>query len=121
MPEPFRVILFIIFVMAFAGLNAAYLVWCERKGAGHIQRRVGPKEVGPFGLLQPFADVLKLLIKEIVLPENANKFLFLLAPLLALTPAFAAWAVIPFNDWMVIADVNAGLLYLLAMTSMGGP
>ena len=100
-------------------IAVAYYTYMERKIIGFMQIRMGPNRVGPRGLWQPFADVLKLLIKEVVHPANANQFLFVLAPLLALTPAFAAWAVIPFNDWMVIADVNAGLLYLLAMTSMG--
>jgi NADH-quinone oxidoreductase subunit H len=71
------------------------------------------------GLAQPFADVFKLLFKEIVLPENSNKFLFLLAPVLSLAPAFAAWAVVPFDDWAVVADIDAGLLYILAMSSLG--
>jgi len=80
---------------------------------------MGPNRVGPWGLFQPFADVFKLLLKEIILPANANKFLFVLAPVMAIAPAFAAWAVIPFSEFMVLADINAGLLYILAMTSLG--
>jgi NADH-quinone oxidoreductase subunit H len=100
-------------------LAVAYYTYFERKVIGYMQIRRGPNRIGPLGLAQPFADVFKLLLKEIILPENANKFLFLLAPVLALAPAFAAWAVIPFDDWAVIADINAGLLYLLAMSSLG--
>jgi NADH-quinone oxidoreductase subunit H len=81
--------------------------------------RVGPTRVGPRGWLQPIADALKLMFKEIVIPSGADKKLFLLAPLLSMAPALAAWAVIPFNDHLVLADVNAGLLYVLAITSMG--
>jgi len=80
---------------------------------------MGPNSVGPAGLAQTFADVFKLLLKEYFMPAQASKFLFVLAPLLALVPAFAAWSVVPFDDKIVLADVNAGLLYLLAMTSMG--
>lgn len=100
-------------------LSVAYLTYAERKVIGWIQNRNGPNRVGPLGLLQPFADVFKLLFKEVVLPANANRFLFLIAPLLALMPALAAWAVIPFGEGMVLADINAGLLYVLAMTSLG--
>lgn len=100
-------------------LGVAYLTLAERKVIGYIQVRIGPNRVGPRGLLQPIADGLKLLMKETILPSNANRFLFLLGPVLALAPALAAWAVIPFDEGMVLADLNAGLLYILAMTSMG--
>jgi NADH-quinone oxidoreductase subunit H len=100
-------------------LAVAYYTFFERKVIGYMQIRMGPNRIGPWGLFQPFADVFKLLLKEIVLPENANKFLFVLAPVLSLAPAFAAWAVVPFDDWMVLADIDAGLIYILAMTSMG--
>jgi NADH-quinone oxidoreductase subunit H len=100
-------------------LGVAYYTYMERKVIGFMQVRKGPNRIGPLGLFQPFADVFKLLLKEIVLPQNANKFLFVLAPVLSLAPAFAAWVVIPFNDWMVIANIDAGLLYILAMSSLG--
>ena len=100
-------------------LAVAYYTYMERKVIGYMQVRRGPNRIGPLGLLQPFADVFKLLLKEIVLPANADKFLFLLAPVLSLAPAFAAWVVIPFNDSMVIADIDAGLLYVLAVSSVG--
>jgi NADH-quinone oxidoreductase subunit H len=100
-------------------LAVAYYTFMERKVIGYMQVRRGPNRIGPLGLLQPFADVFKLLLKEIVMPENANKFLFLLAPVLSLAPAFAAWAVVPFDDWAVVADIDAGLLYTLAMSSLG--
>ena len=100
-------------------LAVAYYTYMERKVIGYMQIRRGPNRIGPLGLAQPFADVFKLLLKEIVLPANANKFLFVLAPILSLAPAFAAWAVIPFDDWAVLADIDAGLLYLLAMSSLG--
>jgi NADH-quinone oxidoreductase subunit H len=97
----------------------AYLTLWERKLIGWIQIRIGPNRVGPLGLLQPVADGLKLLMKEIILPTNANKSLFLLAPVAMLMPALAAWAVIPFAPEVVLADINAGLLYILALSSLG--
>ncbi|MBT8106389.1 MAG: NADH-quinone oxidoreductase subunit H, partial [Woeseiaceae bacterium] len=100
-------------------LCVAYSTYFERKVIGSMQARVGPNRVGWKGLLQPFADVFKLLFKEVIVPSQSNKFLFVIAPLLSLIPALATWAVIPMNSWFVIADINAGLLYVLALTSVG--
>ncbi|MCC6474519.1 MAG: NADH-quinone oxidoreductase subunit NuoH [Burkholderiales bacterium] len=97
----------------------AYLTLWERKRIGWMQIRLGPNRVGPLGLLQPIADGIKLFLKEIIVPSGSNKALFVLAPVAAITPALAAWAVIPFAPEVVIADINAGLLYLAAMTSLG--
>jgi NADH-quinone oxidoreductase subunit H len=109
----------ILFVMIGVILVVAYSTYFERKVIGSMQARVGPNRVGPLGLLQPFADVFKLLFKEVIVPSESNRFLFIIAPLLSLIPALAAWAVIPMNDSFVIADINAGLLYVLALTSVG--
>ncbi|HWM30002.1 MAG TPA: complex I subunit 1 family protein, partial [Woeseiaceae bacterium] len=100
-------------------LAVAFSTYFERKVIGFMQGRIGPNRVGPWGLGQPFADVIKLLIKEVVLPRESNKFLFIIAPLFALIPALATWAVIPLSDSFVIADIDAGLLYVLALTSLG--
>ncbi len=100
-------------------IAVAMFVYWERKVIGWMHVRLGPNEIGPLGLLQAFADVVKLLIKEIVVPANANRFLFFMAPLMALIPALAVWAVVPFGQGVVLSNVNAGVLYLLAMSSMG--
>ena len=100
-------------------LIVAFSTYFERKVIGGMQARIGPNRVGPLGLGQPFADVLKLLFKEIIVPAQSNKFLFVIAPLLSLIPAFATWAVMPLHPGFVIADINAGLLYVLALTSVG--
>lgn len=110
----FKIILIVVPVM----VSVAYLTYFERRVIGFMQSRIGPNRVGYFGLLQPIADALKLMFKEIVLPSKSNNFLFFLAPLLSIAPALAAWAVIPFDYEMVLADINAGLLYVLAMTSI---
>ncbi len=100
-------------------LHVAYLTFFERKVIGYMQVRIGPNRVGPRGLLQPIADVVKLLLKEIIIPSSANKFLFVLAPMLALAPSLVAWAVIPFTDTLLLANIDASLLFLLALTSIG--
>ena len=109
----------IVAIVAPIMLLVAYFTYAERKLIGYMQVRMGPNRVGPKGWLQPIADAVKLMFKEIVIPTGANKFLFLIAPLLALGPALAAWAVFPFSEELVLADINAGLLYILALTSVG--
>ena len=100
-------------------ITVAWYTYAERKVIGYMQVRLGPNRVGPKGWLQPVADAVKLMFKELVVPAGANRALFVLAPVISLTSALAAWAVVPFSDFLVIADVNAGLLYVLAMTSLG--
>jgi NADH-quinone oxidoreductase subunit H len=110
---------FIVAIVVPLMACVAYLTLWERKVIGWIQIRIGPNRVGPFGLLQPVADGIKLMLKEIILPANASKGLFLLAPILILVPALVSWAVIPFAPDLVLSDINAGLLYIMAASSMG--
>jgi NADH-quinone oxidoreductase subunit H len=117
--EPVFIVLKIVAIVAPLMLAVAYLTYAERKIIGYMQVRIGPNRVGPRGWLQPIADALKLLMKEIIVPSSANRFLFLIAPMLSLAPALAAWAVMPFTDTLVLADIDASLLYILALTSMG--
>ncbi len=108
----------IVVLMVTLIICVAFLTLIERKVIGYMQNRIGPNRVGPRGLLQPFADVIKLLMKEVIVPARSNRFLFVIAPLLAMAPAFAAWAVIPLFPGFAIAHINAGILYLLALTSL---
>jgi NADH-quinone oxidoreductase subunit H len=117
--EPVFIVLKIVAIVAPLMLAVAYLTYAERKIIGYMQVRIGPNRVGPRGWLQPIADALKLLMKEIIVPGSANRFLFLIAPMLSIAPALAAWAVMPFADTLVLADIDASLLYILALTSMG--
>jgi NADH-quinone oxidoreductase subunit H len=109
----------IIVIIMPLTICVAYLTFWERKIIGWMQVRIGPNRVGPWGLLQPFADVLKLLLKEIIIPTGSNKQLFVIAPVLSIAPALAAWAVIPFGFDATVANINAALLYILALSSLG--
>jgi len=109
----------IVLIVAPLMLAVAYLTYFERKVIGYMQVRIGPNRVGPWGLIQPIADGLKLLLKEIIVPTTASKGIFIIAPMLAIAPALAAWAVIPFTDSLVVANIDASLLYIMAITSMG--
>ena len=109
----------IVLIVGPLMLGVAYLTLAERKVIGYMQVRIGPNRVGPWGLIQPIADGLKLLFKEIIVPSKSNKGIFLIAPMLAIAPALAAWAVIPFTDTLVLANIDASLLYIMAITSIG--
>ena len=112
-------VLKIVLIIVPLLLGVAYLTFWERKVIGWMQVRIGPNRVGPWGLIQPIADGVKLMMKEIVIPTGSDKGVFLIAPMFAFAPALAAWAVIPFNDTLVLANVNASLLYIMAITSIG--
>jgi len=100
-------------------VSVALIVWLDRRVWGAVQKRRGPNVVGPFGLLQTAADALKYILKEIIIPASSNKIIFILAPVVTMTLALVAWAVIPFSDDFVIADINVGILYLFAVSSLG--
>jgi len=123
LPEVVRdiivILLKIVVLLVPLILGVAYYTYAERKIIGFIQHRIGPNRVGYRGLLQPFADLFKMMFKEVVIPTNSNRFLFVIAPIISLVPAFAVWAVVPLSDNFVIADIDAGLLYVLALTSLG--
>ncbi|RTZ80292.1 MAG: NADH-quinone oxidoreductase subunit H, partial [Gammaproteobacteria bacterium] len=119
LPVWIQIILKIVVIIAPLMLLVAYYTYAERKVIGYMQVRIGPNRVGPKGWLQPIADAVKLMFKEILIPTGADKVLFLIAPLLTIGPALAAWAVFPFDAGLVLADINAGLLYILALTSLG--
>ncbi len=116
-PVIWNLIKIICIVLPIMGL-VAYLTLWERKAIGWIQIRIGPNRVGPMGLLQPIADGLKLLTKEIIVPAASNKALFFIGPIMTIMPALAAWAVVPFGPDVALANINAGLLFIMAITSM---
>jgi NADH-quinone oxidoreductase subunit H len=109
----------IVIILVPLLLSVAYLTYAERKIIGYMQVRIGPNRVGPKGWLQPLADAVKLLVKEIIVPAKSSRYLFVFAPIMSFAPALAAWAVIPFTDKMWLTNIDAGLLFVLALTSMG--
>ena len=123
LPEALQTLIWIVLKILLIALPVmgavAYITLAERKVIGYMQVRIGPNRVGPRGLLQPIADALKLIMKETIIPTNANNILFLIAPVLTFIPAIAAFAVVPFDDGLLLSDLDAGLLYIVAMTSMG--
>ena len=116
--EPYRLFFYLFSTMAFVGLNAAYLVWVERKGAARFQRRPGPTEVGPAGLLQPIADALKLLSKQVLVPPEADRTLFRLAPVMVMAPALMCLATLPYSERLGARDLNLGLVLVFAFGSI---
>ena len=116
--EALKMIVGLVGVLAFVVVNALLLTWAERKVAGHMQRRIGPKEVGPYGLIQPIADALKLLGKEILTPRAVDKPLYYVAPMLIFIPVLVSFIVIPFDASLVVKDINVGILVILAFSSL---
>lgn len=116
--EPYRLLLFVLGTMAFVGANAAYLVWVERKGAARFQRRPGPTEVGPAGLLQPIADALKLMSKQLIVPPGVDTILFRLAPILVMMPGMMCLATIPFSEALAARNINIALIMVFAFSSI---
>jgi NADH-quinone oxidoreductase subunit H len=115
--EIVRIVIGLVAVFVFVVFNALILTWAERKVAGHMQLRIGPKEVGPFGLIQPLADAMKLLGKEIITPRNVDRPIFYLAPMLIFIPVLVAFVVIPFDSSLQVKDINVGILVILAFSS----
>ena len=109
----------IVFILIPVLVSVALAVWLDRRIWGAVQKRKGPNVVGPFGLLQTVADALKYILKEIIIPASSNKVIFILAPVVTMTLALVAWAVIPFDDNLVLANINVGILYLFAVSSLG--
>lgn len=116
--ETIRTVVGLVGVLVVVVVNALILTWAERKVSGHIQRRIGPKEVGPFGLLQPIADTIKLLAKELLTPGNVEKPLYFLAPTLIFVPVLVSFIVIPFDSYLQVKDINVGILVILAFSSL---
>jgi NADH-quinone oxidoreductase subunit H len=110
----FKILVIIIPLM----LGVAYYTYMERKVLAYMHDRIGPNRVGKFGLLQPFADAIKLLLKELIIPTKSNKYLYIIAPIIVIGPSLTAWAVMPFSETFVVANLNVGLLFLLSMTSL---
>ena len=115
----FQEIYKIIFLLVPILVSVAMVVWLDRRVWGLVQKRRGPNVVGPFGLFQTLADALKYIFKEIIIPASANKAVFILAPIVTMTLALVAWAVIPMSKDLVLADINVGILYLFAVSSLG--
>jgi len=113
--EVYKILLLLIPVL----VSVALIVWFERRVWGFVQKRRGPNVVGPFGIFQTLADALKYIFKEIVIPASADKIVFILAPIITMTLALVAWAVIPFSEKMIISDINVGILYVFAISSLG--
>ncbi|WP_075534529.1 NADH-quinone oxidoreductase subunit NuoH [Candidatus Pelagibacter communis] len=109
----------ILFLLIPVLVTVAMIVWLDRRVWAFVQKRRGPNVVGPFGLLQSLADALKYIFKEIIIPASSNKVIFILAPIVTMTLALIAWAVIPFSDEFVLADINVGILYIFAVSSLG--
>jgi len=109
----------ILFLLVPVLVSVAMIVWLDRRVWAFVQKRQGPNVVGPFGLLQSLADALKYIFKEIIIPASSNKVIFILAPIVTMTLALVAWAVIPFSETQVLADINVGILYLFAVSSLG--
>ena len=109
----------ILFLLVPVLVSVAMIVWLDRRVWAFVQKRQGPNDVGPFGLLQSLADALKYIFKEMIIPSSSNKVIFILAPIVTMTLALIAWAVIPFSESQVLANINVGILYIFAVSSLG--